>query len=96
MQGCVELRNHLAVEELHEPALLDFEFEFVSAHRSLTLAGQPTPARAYDALTDFGALTIHRGEAGDALRRREYSLPENQAAVTNYSDSRRCVSLGPQ
>lgn len=48
--GCAELRNHLVVEELHAPALLDFEF--VSALRGLTLTGHLTSARASDALTD--------------------------------------------
>lgn len=66
LQGCEELRNCLAVEELHAPTLLDFEF--FSAMRGLTVAGRLTAARANDALTDFEALTIHRWEAGDALR----------------------------
>lgn len=77
-QGCDELRHHLAVEELHAPPLLDFEF--VSALRGLTLAGRLTSARAQDALIDFDALAIHRWEAGDALRRRAYSLRENLTA----------------
>ncbi len=78
MQGCQELRNCLAAEELHAPALLDFEF--VSALRGLTLAGRLTATRANDALTDFEALPIHRWVAGDALRRRAYSLRENLTA----------------
>ena len=76
--GCEALRSHLAGEELHAPALLDFEL--VSALRGLTLAGRITPARATDALTDFDAVPIHRWEAGDALRRRAYSLRENLTA----------------
>lgn len=78
VQGCAELRNRLAAEELHAPALLDFEF--VSALRGLTLGGHLSPARASDALTDFHALTIYRWEAGDALRRRAYSLRGNLTA----------------
>jgi predicted nucleic acid-binding protein len=78
LQGCEELRHCLAVEELHAPTLLDFEF--VSAMRGLTLAGSLTAARANDALTDFEALPIHRWKAGDALRRRAYSLRQNLTA----------------
>lgn len=77
-KGCEQLRNCLAGQELHAPALLDFEF--VSALRGLTLGGRLTAARANDALTDFEALPIHRWEAGDALRRRAYSLRENLTA----------------
>ena len=78
VQGCEELREHLTGEELHAPTLLDFEF--VSALRGLTFAGQLTLTRASDALTDYEALPIHRWDAGDALRRRAYSLRENLTA----------------
>lgn len=75
LQACGELRDCLADEELHAPALLDFEL--VSALRGLTMAGRLTEARANDALTDFEGLPVHRWDAGDALRRRAYSLREN-------------------
>ncbi len=78
VQGCERLRECLTGEELHAPALLDFEF--VSALRGLTLSGQLSPARASDALTDYEALPILRWDAGDALRRRAYSLRENLTA----------------
>jgi predicted nucleic acid-binding protein len=76
--GCENLRDHLAGEELHAPELLDFEF--VSALRGLTLAGRLTVARAGDALSDLEALPIQRWAAGDALRRRAYSLRDNLTA----------------
>ena len=63
---------------MHAPTLLDFEF--VSALRGLTLAEKLTPIRANDALTDYDALPIHRWDAGDALRRRAYSLRGNLTA----------------
>jgi predicted nucleic acid-binding protein len=78
LQGCEKLRDRLADEELHAPALLDFEL--VSALRGLTLAGRLSAARANDALIDFEALPMHRWPAGDALRRRAYSLRENLTA----------------
>ncbi|MEZ5124194.1 MAG: type II toxin-antitoxin system VapC family toxin [Solirubrobacterales bacterium] len=76
--GCDELRSHLAGEELHAPALLDFEF--VCALRGLTLAGRVSATRANDALIDFDALPIYRWEAGPSLRRRAYSLRDNLTA----------------
>jgi predicted nucleic acid-binding protein len=76
--GTEELRQRLAREELHAPALVDFEF--VSALRGLTLAGRLSAARAQDALTDFEDLPLHRWEAGDALRRRAYALRDSLSA----------------
>lgn len=78
VQGCGELRNLLIDEELHAPALLDFEL--VCALRGLTLAERLTPARANDAFADFEVLPVHRWPAGDALRRRAYSLRKNLTA----------------
>ena len=78
LKGCEELRDCLAEEELHAPALLDFEF--VSALRGLTRAGRLSVARAQDALTDFEDLPVHRWESGDALRRRAFSLRDNLTA----------------
>lgn len=76
--GCERLRACLAMEELHAPGLLDFEF--VAALRGLTLARHLSPGRALDALTDFEDLSIHRWEFGGALRRRAYSLRDNLTA----------------
>lgn len=78
LNGCEPLRDCLVGQELHAPALLDFEF--VSALRGLTLGGHLSAARAGDALTDFEALAIHRWHAGDALRRRAFNLRENLTA----------------
>lgn len=70
------LREVLAHEELHAPALLDFEV--VSALRGLTSA--ISAPRAFDVLTDFEDLPIHRWPADDALRRRAFGLRENLTA----------------
>jgi predicted nucleic acid-binding protein len=93
--GCDELRDCLAGDELHAPSLLDFEF--VSALRGLTIGGRLTAARASDALSDFEALPMHRWEAGDALRRRAYSLRENltayDAAYVALAEALQCELL---
>lgn len=73
-----ELRADLAVEQLHAPALLDFEV--VSALRGLTLAGHVSAARAQDALTDFDALAIRRWPSSAALRLRAFTLRDNLTA----------------
>ncbi|MGH9128345.1 MAG: type II toxin-antitoxin system VapC family toxin [Acidimicrobiales bacterium] len=75
VQGNVDLRAHLAGEELHAPALLDFEL--VSALRGLTLSGCLSVTRAEDALTDFDDLAIQRWPNSDALRRQAFSLRHN-------------------
>jgi len=77
-RGCDRLRVHLAGEELHAPALIDYEF--VSALRGLIGGRHLSASRAADALTDFEALPLHRWEARDALRRRAFSLRENLTA----------------
>ncbi len=78
VEGSDALRAFMAGEELHGPALLDFEI--VSALRGLTLGGRITAARAQDALTDYEDLPLHRWHAGDALRRRAFSLRGNLSA----------------
>jgi predicted nucleic acid-binding protein len=73
-----ELRATMAIEELHAPALLDFEM--VSALRAMTLGGRLGAGRARDALTDFEDLAIQRWLASDALRRRAFSLRDDLSA----------------
>ncbi len=76
--GSERLRMRLSGEELHAPALLDYEV--VSALRGLTQAAHLSPARAHDAFTDFDDLQIHRWAAHDALRRRAFSLRQSLSA----------------
>lgn len=76
--GGEALRERLAAEELHAPALLDFEF--VSALRGLTLAGHLGSSRAQDALSDYEDLLVNQWPAGDALRRRAFTLRHNLSA----------------
>ena len=66
VEGTDELRDYLAVEELHAPTLVDFEI--VSALRGLTLGGRLSAARAQDLLTDFDDLPIQRWPSADVLR----------------------------
>lgn len=73
------LREHLVGgDELHAPALLDFEV--VSALRRMTLRGQLSAPRAQDLLTDFEDLRVERWPFADALRRRAFALRENVSA----------------
>lgn len=76
--GTDELRAYLAAEDLHAPALLDFEV--VSALRGLTLGGQMSATRAQDLLTDFEDLPVERWPFADALRRRAFQLRANISA----------------
>lgn len=76
--GADQLRARLRDEELHSPALLDFEV--VSALRGLTLGGQLSAARAEDVLTDYADLPLHRWDAGHALRLRAFQLRGNVSA----------------
>ena len=78
VDGTDELRADLADEELHAPALLDFEF--VSALRGLARGGRLSTARAHDALTDFDALPIRRWPGSAALRLRTFTLRDNLSA----------------
>lgn len=72
------LRDRLSTEDLHAPALLDHEV--VSALRGLVRRGALSPERATDVLADFDDLSVERWAAGDALRRRAWSLRENVSA----------------
>lgn len=74
----VELRDALRVEDLHAPALVDFEF--VSALRGLVRRAQLSADRALDALTDFDDLTLRRWPSADALRRRAFQLRDVASA----------------
>ena len=72
------LRARMSGEDLHAPALLDFEV--VAALRALVLGSHLTPTRAEDALTDFDDLTIERWPSSDGLRRRAFQLRQNVSA----------------
>lgn len=72
------LRARMSGEDLHAPALLDFEV--VAALRGLVLGHYLTAARAEDALTDFDDLAIERWPSSDALRRRAFQLRHNVSA----------------
>lgn len=78
LDGTEELRTRLAEEELHAPALVDYEV--VSALRGLVRGGKVSPARADDVLTDFEDLPVQRWQADDALRRRALALRDNLSA----------------
>jgi predicted nucleic acid-binding protein len=90
-----ELRAVLSTEDLHSPALLDFEV--VSALRGLTLGGHLSGARAEDALTDFDDLPIQRWSSADALRRRAFRLRANlssfDAAYIALAEALQCPLL---
>lgn len=73
-----QLRSVLAAEEMHAPALLDFEV--LSAVRGLTLGGHLTSARAQDLLNDFDDLPIRRWPSDRALRMRAFTLRHNLSA----------------
>jgi predicted nucleic acid-binding protein len=72
------LRARMSDDDLHAPALLDFEV--VAALRGLVLGHHLTPTRAQDALTDFDDLTIERWPSSDGLRRRAFQLRHNVSA----------------
>jgi predicted nucleic acid-binding protein len=88
VEGTDELRACLRGEALHAPALLDYEI--VSALRGLTIAGRISPTRAQDALTDLADLPIRRWAAGDALRRRAFSLRESLSAYAALAEALEC------
>lgn len=60
-----ELLDLLATEDLHAPALLDFEV--ASALRGHALAGKLSEPRLEEALTDFAALQVERYPMTDQL-----------------------------
>jgi len=72
------LHARMAGEDLHAPALLDFEV--VAALRGLVLGNHLSPARAEDALTDLDDLAIERWSSSDGLRRRACQLRHNVSA----------------
>jgi predicted nucleic acid-binding protein len=74
-RGTERLREVLVDEELHAPALLDFEV--VSGLRGLTRTRRISAPRAFDVLTDFEDLPIHRWAANDGLRRRAFVLRDH-------------------
>lgn len=81
--GTGELHAYLRQEELHAPALLDFEV--VSALRGLTLrgltlGGHLNRSRAADLLTDFETLPVCRRQSADPLRRRAFAPRHNVSA----------------
>lgn len=77
-KGVDDLHGYLATEELHAPALLDYEV--LSALRGLTLGLHVSAARAQDVLTDFDDLPIQRWPSVDSLRRRAFQLSDNISA----------------
>jgi predicted nucleic acid-binding protein len=78
LAGTEELRARLAGEELHAPALLDYEV--VSALRGLTLGGRISASRAEDLLTDLDDLPVTRWAPAAALRQRAFGLRDNLSA----------------
>ena len=72
------LRERLVSDELHAPALIDYEV--VSGVRRLTLSGNLAADRAEDLLTDFNDLPLHRWPGKEALRRRAFAL-RNQVSA---------------
>lgn len=78
VEGSDALASRLAEDDLHAPALLDFEV--LAALRGLTHGGHLSAARAEDALADFDDLTIERWPLPEPLRRRVFALRENLSA----------------
>jgi predicted nucleic acid-binding protein len=95
VSGTDGLRARLRDEELHAPALLDFEI--VSALRGLTLGGDLSASRAEDLLTDYADLPLHRWDGADSLRRRAFQLRHNvsayDAAYLALAESLECPLL---
>lgn len=73
-----ELRARLAGEDLHAPALIDFEV--VSVLRGLIRGRRLSATRASDLLTDFDDLLLRRWPLADPLRRRALSWRDNLSA----------------
>jgi predicted nucleic acid-binding protein len=72
------LRERIAQEELHAPALLDYEV--VSALRGLVRGGHLSEPRALEALADFEDLPVQRWQGTGGLRRRAFQLRHNLSA----------------
>jgi predicted nucleic acid-binding protein len=80
--GADAVQARIREEELHAPALLDFEF--VSALRGLTAGGVISESRAEDGLTDYADLPIQLWEGSDGLRRRAFQLRHNISAYDAF------------
>lgn len=78
VEGADQLRAYLAAEELHAPALIDFEI--VSTLRRLTRKGDLSAARAEDLLSDLEDLRLQRWPLADPLRRRTFALRDRLSA----------------
>jgi predicted nucleic acid-binding protein len=76
--GADPLRELMADEDLHAPALIDYEV--VPALRGLLRRGALSAARARDVLTDYESLSLARWGADDALRRRALQLRDTMTA----------------
>ena len=73
-----EIRALLGDQDLHAPALLDYEV--ASALRGLNLGGHISDGRTLDALADYGDLRIARWADNAVLRGRAYELRRNLSA----------------
>ena len=73
-----EIRALLSDQDLHAPALVDYEV--ASALRGLNLGRQLSDGRTLDALADYGDLPITRWADNALLRRRAYELRQNLSA----------------
>jgi predicted nucleic acid-binding protein len=95
VEGSADMRALLRDEELHAPALLDYEV--VSALRGLTRGGRLSAARARDVLTDLEDLPVRRWSPHDALRRRAFELrdvvPSYDAAYVVLAEALECALL---
>ncbi|RBY77120.1 VapC toxin family PIN domain ribonuclease [Geodermatophilus sp. TF02-6] len=78
VEGSDPLRSRLLAEDLHAPALLDYEV--VSALRRLVRRGALSADGATGVLADYSDLAVERWAAHDALRRRAWVLRENVSA----------------
>lgn len=76
--GTEALRARLAAEDLHAPALVDYEV--LTAVRGLTHGGHLSVSRAQDLLTDVEDLPLRRWPCVDGLRRRAFQLRDNVSA----------------
>jgi predicted nucleic acid-binding protein len=85
-QGSEALRGVLAAEEVHVPALVDYEV--VAGVRALVRAGALSSARGQDVLTDLDDLPLWRWEPADPLRRRALQL-----STTMSAEGAACVAL---
>jgi len=73
-----KLRERMSDEDLHAPALLDYEV--VAVLRGLVRRGHLSAPRAHDVLTDFDDLAVQRWPSSDGLRRRAFQLRDSVQA----------------